>query len=49
MSKESNHSIIGVDIVNLQSKVLSAGFDIIKTENLYSFAGERGYSLGKGQ
>jgi len=27
----------------------SAGWDVIKTEHLYSFDGERAYSLGQGQ
>jgi isocitrate dehydrogenase len=29
--------------------VAAAGFDFIKTENLYTFDGEAGYSLGQGQ
>lgn len=33
----------------LLANALSAGIDIIKTENLYTFDGERGYSLGQGQ
>jgi len=26
-----------------------AGFDVIKTENLYEFDGKRGFSLGQGE
>lgn len=37
------------DVLALQSAVLDAGFDIIKTENLYAFDGERAYSLGQGE
>lgn len=37
------------DIVELLSKGVVHGVDIVKTENLYSFDGERGYSLGQGQ
>ena len=37
------------DIVDAQQRVLDHGFDIIKTENLYTFDGIAGYSLGQGQ
>lgn len=37
------------DILDLQSKVLDAGFDVIKAENLYEFDGERAYSLAQGE
>jgi isocitrate dehydrogenase len=36
-------------IVSLLQRVGSAGFDFIKTENLYNFDGERGYSLDQGE
>jgi len=36
-------------IINLLSRAAEAGFDVIKTENLYMFDGERGFSLGQGQ
>jgi isocitrate dehydrogenase len=42
----------GVDfdeVLELQRVLNRARFDIIKTENLYNFAGERGYSLGQGE
>jgi isocitrate dehydrogenase len=35
-------------IVALLQRVAEAGFDFIKTENLYNFDGERGYSLDQG-
>jgi isocitrate dehydrogenase len=35
-------------IVALLTRVAAAGFDFIKTENLYNFDGERGYSLDQG-
>ena len=35
-------------IVGLLSRVASAGFDFVKTENLCDFDGERGYSLDQG-
>jgi len=43
-SKVSNE-----ELVRLQASILAGGLDVIKTENLYSFDGERGYSLGQGQ
>jgi isocitrate dehydrogenase len=36
-------------IINLLQRLLEDGVDVIKTENLYNFDGERGYSLGQGQ
>ncbi len=36
-------------LVNILSIVTEAGFEFIKCENLYSFDGEPGYSLGQGQ
>lgn len=35
-------------IISLLKRVADAGFDFIKTENLYNFDGERGYSLDQG-
>jgi len=35
-------------IVSLLQRFTDAGFDFIKTENLYNFDGERGYSLDQG-
>jgi isocitrate dehydrogenase len=37
------------DIVNLLSALTEAGLDVIKTENLCTFDGERGFALGQGQ
>lgn len=37
------------DIINLLSAIIDAGFEVIKTENLYDFDGERGYTLAQGQ
>jgi isocitrate dehydrogenase len=36
-------------VVNLIAKLHSQGFDVIKTENLYEFDGNRGFSLGQGE
>ena len=36
-------------LFDLQKSVVGVGLDIIKTEQLYMFGNERGYSLGQGQ
>lgn len=36
-------------VIELQHVLNEAGFDIIKTENLYEFNGKRGFSLGQGE
>ncbi|OIJ14353.1 isocitrate dehydrogenase [Anaerobacillus alkalilacustris] len=45
----SNATKNNKDIINLLQRVDEAGINCIKTENLYKFNGERGYSLGQGQ
>ncbi len=37
------------DVLELLASINKAGFDFIKTEHLYTFDGERGYSLGQGE
>lgn len=37
------------DVLHLMQQVTNAGFEIIKTENLYTFNGEPGFSAGQGQ
>ncbi len=37
------------DVIDLLQSVKDAGFDFIKTEHLYHFDGERGYSLSQGE
>ena len=37
------------DVMAVLQQVLNAGFEVIKTENLYTFDGQPGYSLGQGQ
>lgn len=36
-------------ILELLQRLSSSGLDVVKTENLYSFDGEAGYSLGQGE
>jgi isocitrate dehydrogenase len=35
--------------VALQQRITGAGFDVVKTEGLFTFDGQRGYSLGQGE
>ena len=35
--------------IELMAAVMDAGFDVIKSENLYSFDGKKAFSLGQGQ
>jgi len=45
-----NYKSINYDnLLNLLTALHEAGFDVIKTENLYEFDGKRGFSLGQGE
>lgn len=44
-----NSDITKTDIIELFKNALNHNIDIIKSENLYSFDGKAGYSLGQGQ
>jgi isocitrate dehydrogenase len=46
---EEGKEINKTDIINLLKNALNENIDTIKTENLYSFDGKAGYSLGQGQ
>ncbi|MEQ9366578.1 MAG: NADP-dependent isocitrate dehydrogenase [Leptospirales bacterium] len=41
--------ITGDDVLGLLGRVQAAGLEAIKTENLYYFDGERGFSMGQGE
>ena len=45
----SAHVILHKQIVRLLEHIDQAGLDFIKTENLYNFDGEAGFSLGQGE
>ncbi|MBA4294351.1 isocitrate dehydrogenase [bacterium] len=45
----SNTSICGTDIIALLNRINDTGLDFIKTENLCTFDGVPGFSLGQGQ
>lgn len=49
ITKDTKNGAAPVHLWKLLSSISNCGFDIIKTENLYTFDGERGYSLGQGQ
>jgi len=42
-------SISHADVQAVYANLVNAGLDVIKTENLYTFDGKRGYSLGQGE
>ncbi|MBV6646939.1 MAG: NADP-dependent isocitrate dehydrogenase [Cyclobacteriaceae bacterium] len=46
---ENGHPAEKSSIPALLNHAIEAGVDVIKTENLYEFDGQRGYSLGQGQ
>jgi isocitrate dehydrogenase len=48
-SPTQGQSITHDQITGLLSRIAAAGFDFIKTENLYTFDGKIGYSLAQGE
>lgn len=48
-SKKMDQAVDSAQVIELLASLDGAGFDIIKTENLYRFDGELGFSLGQGQ
>ncbi|HKP47143.1 MAG TPA: hypothetical protein VJT50_11130, partial [Pyrinomonadaceae bacterium] len=48
LSESAGAIVAHPQIVGLLNRFAGAGFDFIKTENLYNFDGERGYSLDQG-
>ena len=50
VGSEPKYSEINFEqVVDLLSKLNHEGFEVIKTENLYEFDGDRGFSLGQGE
>ncbi|MCC3159374.1 NADP-dependent isocitrate dehydrogenase [Hymenobacter sp. 15J16-1T3B] len=43
------HPVFFADALQLQLQLTAAGLHIVKTENLYLFDGQRGFSLGQGE
>jgi isocitrate dehydrogenase len=48
LSDTEGSAVSHSQIISLLKRFAAAGFDFIKTENLYNFDGERGYSLDQG-
>lgn len=48
-STPTHQQISHADIIELLKALTDRGIDVIKTENLCTFDGERGYALGQGQ
>lgn len=49
VARDEHSSIRFGAVIELLQRLSEAGFDVIKTENLCSFDGERGFALGQGQ
>jgi len=49
MATDEERGCTHSQISSLMLRVANAGFDFIKTEHLYTFDGERGYSLAQGE
>ena len=49
MAEEQGATITHAQVIDLLSRFNEAGIDFIKTEHLYNFDGQPGYSLGQGQ
>jgi isocitrate dehydrogenase len=49
MSSTNGGGVTHAQTVGLLERITEAGFDVVKTEGLYTFDGERGYSLGQGE
>ena len=48
LSANEHDGVSHDQVISLLKRIADAGFDFIKTENLYNFDGERGYSLDQG-
>ena len=46
---EGGGTVTPREVVELQGRLVEAGIDVIKTENLYAFDGEQGFSQAQGQ
>ncbi len=49
MSQTDGGVVTHAQIISLLQRFATAGYDSIKTENLYNFDGQRGYSLDQGE
>jgi isocitrate dehydrogenase len=49
LAAEGQGGVAHAQVVALLQRVAAAGFDFIKTENLYTFDGQSGYTLAQGE
>ncbi len=49
LAGQGRSAVTHAETVALQQRITGAGFDVVKTEGLYTFDGQRGYSLGQGE
>ena len=49
LATDGGSAVTHAQTVALQGRIAGAGFDVVKTEGLYTFDGQRGYSLGQGE
>jgi isocitrate dehydrogenase len=49
LAEEKGTPITPAQIISLVNRIHAAGFDFIKTENLYYFDGEPGFTMGQGE
>ena len=49
LADDGRSAVTHAQTLALQGRIAGAGFDVVKTEGLYTFDGQRGYSLGQGE
>jgi isocitrate dehydrogenase len=49
LPETTGNKVVHAQVVSLLGRVADAGYDFIKTEGLYTFDGERGFSLDQGE
>jgi isocitrate dehydrogenase len=49
LAQSDGSNVAHGQVVSLLGRIADAGYDFIKTEGLYTFDGERGYSLDQGE
>jgi isocitrate dehydrogenase len=49
LPESDGNKVVHAQVVSLLGRIAGAGYDFIKTEGLYTFDGERGFSLDQGE
>ena len=47
--ESGDNAVSHAQVISLLNRIAGAGYDFIKTEGLYTFDGERGFSLDQGE